>query len=208
MKHFLLLGATGRLGKVVLNSLLSKKYAVTAIVRSPEKIKVEDKNLVVVKGDVVSSDGLSLFLNEIDVVVLTLGHGFRTPYLIQSETLMVLIPLLKEKGVKRIITITGAALKTREDPKSVVLSFTENLLSFVDPFRMEDARIQQRLLEKSDLDWTVVRTPVHKDGNSTVGYASYRQPYPWQRVTRKAVANFIIECIEKNEWVRKSPIFY
>lgn len=206
-KSILLLGATGRLGDVVLNALLNKSYHVTVLVRSPKKLKINNDKLRVTKGDVASEGDLREALEGVRTVVAVLGHGFRTPYPVQSRTLEVLVPLMVEKNIKRIITITGAALKTKEDPRSRILDITEKLLSLIDPYRIKDAKRQQELLEKSNLDWTVVRTPVHKDGSSTLGAAGYKQPTPWQRVTRSAVANFILECIEKNKWVRKSPIF-
>lgn len=208
MKHVLLLGATGRLGKVVLECLLDKGYGVTVLVRTPEKITSKYVNIKILKGDVTSEDNVRQALDNVDAVISTLGHGFRTAYPIQGKTMSIIIPLLEENGIKRIVTITGAALKTKEDPPSVVLDVTEKLLGFIDPYRMQDARHQQDLLERSSLSWTVVRTPVHKSGNIVSGVAGYEQPLPWQRVTRKAVANFMIDCIEKSSWIRKSPIFY
>lgn len=207
-KRILLLGSTGKLGSVVLKMLLVNHYEVTVLVRSPERILIRNQRLKIIKGEVVKKNDLGKALNDVEVVVSTLGHGFRTPHQIQSITLESLIPLMNKNGIKRVITVTGAALKTKEDPYSFILDVTQKALAFIDPYRMEDSIKQQELLEKSDLDWTSIRTPVHRDGGSTFGNAGYKQPPPWRRVSRKAVANFILDCIENKSWYRKSPIFY
>lgn len=207
-KPILLLGATGKLGSVVLSCLLDKGYPVVAIARNPEKLNIKNQDFKIIEGKVDSSESYKHVPRDIEAVILTLGHGFRTSYPIQENTLKALVPFMEEKKIKRIVSITGAALKTEEDPPSFILGFTNKMAKIVDPFRLEDAIKQQEILEKSTLNWTVVRTPVHKDGNKTFGTAGYKQPYPWQRVTRLAVANFMIDCIEKDEWIKKSPIFF
>ena len=63
---------------------------------------------------------------------------------------------------------------------------------------MKDATNQQLLLEKSDLDWTVVRTPIHNNVD-VVAFRNvgFTQPKPWQTISRKTICDFIIRCIEK-----------
>lgn len=208
MKRILLLGATGRLGQVLVEHLLKKQYQVTALVRSPQKLSSKT-NLTILSGDVTSQEDLEHALKDVDVVISTLGHGFRTKYPIQKLMLEALIPLLEKKKIRRFITITGSGMLTKEDPKSVFAEGMEGLISLIDPYRMQDSKDQQKLLEKSDLEWTVVRTPIHNGSiQEKVTYVGLAQPPVWETVSRTAIAEFITECIEKDEWVRKSPIIY
>ena len=209
MKHILVLGATGHLGIVLTKVLLEKSYIVTALVRNPDKLSIKHTNLSVIKGDVMDPVDLSHALKNIDVVISALGHGFRTPFPIQENTLKVLLPIMKEKGVERFITVTGAGLIVDGDPKSLMGTFSNFVFPIVDPYRLSDAKAQQTLLEKSSIKWTVVRTPVHNNKiNQRLRHIGFDQPLPWYTLSRTAICEFIVECIEENKWVNKSPIIY
>lgn len=209
VKHILLIGGTGHLGQVVLSELLKNKYSVTALVRNPQKLSLKDKNLSIITGEVTKREDLEKALSGIDIVISTLGHGIRTPFPIQKKTLEVLIPLMEKKKIMRFITITGAGLLVKGDPKSLLAEIGEKAFHIIDPYRLDDASDQQKLVEKSTLDWTVVRTPVHSgSGPEKVSHVGFAQPAIWKTVSRKAIANFMIECIEKNSYIKQSPIIY
>lgn len=208
MKNILILGATGHLGRVLLNVCLENKFNVTALVRDKNKLNIKNERLKIIEGQVTNINDLSKSLYNIDVVISTLGHGFRTKYPIQENTMKILIPLMVEKNIKRLITITGAGLKIKGDPKSIIAELSSIVFPFIDPYRMKDSKIQQELLEKSELDWTLVRTPIQNSKNSKIKYIGFIQPKPWQKVSRIAISNFMIECIENNKWIKKSPIIY
>jgi putative NADH-flavin reductase len=208
MKHILILGATGRLGKVVVQMALKRQYEVTALVRNPKKLNIAGENLHVIQGNVTSPDDLSHVLSRVDTVISTLGHGFRTSYPIQEKTLHALLPLMEKRHIHRFITVTGAGLKVKGDPQSFIADISEKLFQIVDPFRMDDARSQQHALEKSSLDWTVVRTPIHNNTRGTITHIGFTQPPMWATLSRVAIAAFMIDCIENPLWIKKSPIIY
>ena len=47
MKKVVLIGASGFVGSAILNEALNRGFHVTAVVRHPEKIKIENENLEV-----------------------------------------------------------------------------------------------------------------------------------------------------------------
>ena len=209
MKNILLLGGTGKLGQVLTKTLLEKNYRVRLMVRNPQKINFKNSNLDVLIGNVVDKNDLEKSLNDIDVVITVLGHGFRSKYPIQKSALSILIPLMEKNKIVRFITVTGSGLITPEDKKSFLRNIEQKLFSSIDPYRMLDARDQQNLLENSTLDWTVIRTPIHSNSDDiTINSRGYKKPYLWNKVSREAISNFIIECIEKDLWVKKSPVIY
>ena len=209
MKRILLLGATGHLGKVLMKSLLKEGYEVVALVRSSSKVTISDRHLKVIPGDVTKSSDLDGALENIDVVISTLGHGFRTPYPIQEKALSVLIPLMEKKRVNRFITITGAGLVVKSDPKSFLGAISSILFPFIDPYRISDAKAQQLILEKSKIDWTVVRTPIHNNRtDQKIVHVGLSQPMPWQTLSRAAISKFMVSCILDNTYIGKAPIIY
>lgn len=50
MKRILLYGATGRTGGLILTYALRQGYAVTALVRNPDKLLIEHEHLTVIRG--------------------------------------------------------------------------------------------------------------------------------------------------------------
>ena len=209
MKNILVLGATGHLGKVLIKLLLDENYFVVVLVRNSKKLNLTHKNLRVIQGDVMDPNDLSNALSEIKIVISVLGHGFRTSFPIQKKTMIKLFPLMKKNKIKRFISVTGAGLKINGDPHSFIANISEKLFYIIDPFRMSDAKIQQHLIEKTNLDWTVVRTPTHNNkGNGNISQAGFNQPPIWSTISRVAISKFIIDCIEKNKWIKKAPIIY
>ena len=54
VKKVVLIGASGFVGSALLNETLNRGFEVIAVVRHPEKIKIENENLKVTKADVSS----------------------------------------------------------------------------------------------------------------------------------------------------------
>lgn len=209
MKNILILGGTGHLGKVLVKLLLDKNYSVVVLVRNAKKLNLKHKNLTVIQGNVVDANDLSIALSGVAVVVSVLGHGFRTGFPIQEKTIAKLFPLMEKNKIKRFITVTGAGLKVKGDPDSFIANISEKLFYFIDPYRMSDAKNQQLVIDKSNLDWTVVRTPIHNDKeNENIEHVGLTQPPLWKTISKVAISKFIIKCIEENHYIKKAPIIY
>lgn len=209
INNTLVLGATGHLGQVLTKILLSKNYNITALVRNHDKFDSSFSWVKIITGSVMDENDLRKSLEGIDVVISVLGHGFRTNFPIQEKVMSLLIPLMESNGIKRLVTITGEALVVSKDKKSLRADITSNFLKLIDPYRMNDAIAQQNLIEKSSLDWTVVRTPIHSNkGPKIANNVGMVHPPIWQSVNRIAVCEFICDCIEKDLWIRQSPIVY
>jgi hypothetical protein len=116
---------------------------------------------------------------------------------------------MEEKNIDRFVTVTGAGLTVNGDPKSLIGTLSSLVFPIIDPYRLSDAKAQQELLEKSKINWTVVRTPVHNDKpTQKLKHVGFTQPVPWATLSRVTICEFILECIEKKEWINQSPIIY
>lgn len=104
-----LIGATGFVGSAILKEALERGHEVTAIVRNPEKLQIQN-HLAVVKGDVMDSDNLAQLLKGNDVVISAYNAGWTNPDLYNefmkgSESIQ---EAVKKSGVKRLIVNGGA----------------------------------------------------------------------------------------------------
>jgi putative NADH-flavin reductase len=105
-----LIGATGFVGKAVLNEALTRGYQVTAIARDPNKVEITNDKLTLVAADVYNADKLADVLKGHDVVVSTFNAGWANPDLYNdfikgSEAIQ---QATKKAGVKRLLVVGGA----------------------------------------------------------------------------------------------------
>ncbi|WP_294548293.1 NAD(P)-dependent oxidoreductase [uncultured Bacteroides sp.] len=110
MKNVVLIGASGFAGTAILNELLHRGNKVTAIVRNPEKITINDANLAVFKADVSDIEAITNICKGKDAVISAYNPGWTNPN-IYEETLKnypLILKAVKQSGVKRLLCVGGA----------------------------------------------------------------------------------------------------
>lgn len=110
MKKIAIIGASGFVGSAILNEALDRGLEVIAIVRNPDKIKISNANLTIVKGDVSSASVVSKYTQGVDAVISAYNPGWTNPN-IYEDTLSVYPAILegvKAAGVKRLLIVGGA----------------------------------------------------------------------------------------------------
>ena len=105
-----LIGATGYVGSTILMEALSRGHQVLAILRHPEKLKLQNKNLSVVQGDVMDSEKLASLLKGNEIVISAYNSGWSNPdiyneFIRGSRSIQ---EGVKKSGVKRLIVMGGA----------------------------------------------------------------------------------------------------
>ncbi|MGN0221651.1 MAG: NAD(P)-dependent oxidoreductase [Prevotella sp.] len=110
MKNVTLIGATGFVGKAILNELLLRGHKVTAIVRNPQKVGVKNENLNVVEGDATCPDTLAGVAKGADAVISAYNPGWQNPrqYEETLENYPRIVEGTKRAGVKRLLIVGGA----------------------------------------------------------------------------------------------------
>ncbi len=110
MKNVVLIGASGFVGTAILEELLNRGYCVTAVVRNPEKMKIRNANLSVVKADVSDVNTLVAVCKGKDAVISAYNPGWANPD-IYEETLKnypLILEAVRKSGVKRLLCVGGA----------------------------------------------------------------------------------------------------
>ncbi|TCD08562.1 NAD-dependent epimerase/dehydratase family protein [Pedobacter frigidisoli] len=105
-----LIGASGFVGKAILNELLSRGNKVIAIARDTNKIESTDENVTKVAVDVLDTEKLAAALSGADAVVSAFNAGWTNPNL-YDDTIKgaeAIQKAVKASGVKRYIFIGGA----------------------------------------------------------------------------------------------------
>lgn len=206
-KEIALFGGTGRTGKIFLEKALQNGYAVKALVRSPEKLALDHKNLTVVKGDVLNLEDVKNTVEGTSIVFSLFGHVKGSPARLQTEGTRLIIDAMQENQLKRIISLSGGGLPfpEKDEPKFADKIIRTIMKIFV-PNILNDAIDHAEVLKNSDLKWTIVRGPRLTDdpeqGQYREGWVGVNAS---TKISRGDLASFLITLIEDEKYVRQMP---
>lgn len=142
-KKVALIGASGFIGSRLLAELSARGHAVTAIVRSPEKVAAL-AGVTAVKGDVFDKDGLAKLLAGHDVVISAVHFTASDP--------QILLAAVKQSGVQRYLVVGGAG-SLEVAPGVKLFDTPEFPAVYLDEARKGGAFLDLLKQEKG-LDWT------------------------------------------------------
>lgn len=113
-----LLGATGGTGGEVLTQALAAGHTVTALVRTPAKVLLQNPHLTVLQGDATAAADLARAFAGADAVLSTIGSGGffeqRHPTTFYSDTTRAILDAMATAGVSRLLLVTSSGVE--EDP--------------------------------------------------------------------------------------------
>lgn len=207
MKTIALFGATGQTGSEYLKLALAKNYKVKALVRNPSKLTANAENLEVIKGDVLNVEDVKKTVDGADVVVSLFGHVKNSPEWLQTDGTKNIIRAMREKGVSRIISLSGGGLPFPEkDKPKFPDKMIRTMMKLFVPKILNDAIEHHKVLKESGLDWTIVRGPrLTNDpakGTYRVGWVGVNAS---TKVGRADLADFIIKETEEGKFSRQMP---
>ena len=192
----LVIGATGRTGREVVQQALTRGHHVTAFVRSPESVGAKSEHLTVVKGDATDAEQLFSAMQNHDAVISTLGpRKVFKPGSLLHDSALATTRAMKRAGIKRLVVLSAAA----HFP-----GIPNRIASFIMRNHMRDSLAMEGIVQSNGLDWTIARPPRLTQGDSTT-YRSREDAAPRMGFTldRKAVAAFMLDAIEQTKHLRK-----
>ena len=198
-----ILGATGGIGRALVDQALQRGHDVTALVRSPQKLEGERERLTIVRGDPLDPKQLCIALPGHDAVLSTLGPPGPGPTSIAGDGARSAIEAMKVTGVRRLLVVGVAVLF--EDIGLVAAIMRHTLLRNVAANSAE----MERLVTSSGLDWTVARPPRLTNGPLTKHYAVADDEMPpgsrnsLATISRADVAHFLLEELERGAHVHR-----
>lgn len=110
MKKVVLIGASGFVGSALLNEALNRGIQITAVVRNPEKIKISNANLQVIKADVSDVNVVAEIAKDADAVISAFNPGWTNPDIYEEtlKTYPAILQGVKNAAVKRLLIVGGA----------------------------------------------------------------------------------------------------
>jgi uncharacterized protein YbjT (DUF2867 family) len=215
--RILILGATGRTGKILLNQALERGYKVNILVRDVRKLTLGNPNLLVFETKLFKEAEIAEAMQGCNAVISTLNISrindfpwspLRTPIDFLSRTLGKVVKVCRNQGVKRLVfTSAWGVGNSRQHVPAWFRWFVDN--SNIGPAYADHA-IQEEIATNSGLDWTAVR-PVGLINSNTLKPAKVsfnNQPKPGLILSRKSLTSFILRIVESGEFIGESPTVY
>lgn len=204
MKHITVFGANGKVGRVVVEGLLDRGYEVTAVMRSVKGVK-PTKHLRLVEGDIHNADTLKDALTGAHAVISTLGSWGTKEKDILSAGMHAIIPLMKRHRVRRIISLTGSEARASGDVFTVTHRLAHTAARLLAGKILVDGEEHIRQLEQSNLQWTVIRSPIMNEKDTPEYQLGGTRPQPWDTIHRLAVADALVHQLVDDKFVGKAP---
>jgi putative NADH-flavin reductase len=200
-------GATGRTGRHLIEEALARGHGVRAFGRSAPAAPVRDDRISVVQGDVLDGAAVEGAVAGTDAVLCALGPTKTGPVNVCSEGVKNILAAMEEHRNRRLVCMTGAMIGHDRRRLGLVLRAMRWLSSHLAGAMMDDRRLQEELIRRSSVDWTIVRPPrltnAPRTGSFRIGEDIRLGSLA--RIARADVAHFMVEQLEWVEFLRKAP---
>ncbi|MFD5805984.1 NAD(P)-dependent oxidoreductase [Streptomyces sp. NPDC127020] len=170
--HLTVFGATGGTGRLVVEQALSAGHQVRAVVRTPGRLALDHENLHVLQADVFEPASLGPALDGADAVVSALGARDRKHTgRVCERGIGSVLTAMDKAGVRRIVAVSaqpvlrsgeGEPFWFHKTVTPVVRAIYRNIYA--------DLAEMEKLLARSDTEWTIVRPPYLTDKPGTGQY--------------------------------------
>lgn len=190
--NILVVGATGRTGRYVVEQGIARGHVITALTRKPDRLTNPAALAGVIEGDARDLSTVVRALQGQDAVISAVGA---------SAIAMTLIRAMGEQGVRRLVMTSSRSIVATRPRLPVALAWMFFRNAYADLARAEG------MLQSSALDWTIVRATmltnkpmtgsVHVDSeaNATGGEAT---------LARADYAMTLLDAVEDASMIRKA----
>jgi len=201
-------GATGKVGRHLVDQALDRGDEVTVFVRDASKLAAHrHEQLRIVQGDVLVPKDVEQAVVGNGAVLSALGHTKTSSKDVLTEGTKNIVAAMKEHGVRRLISLTGAGVRDPKDEPKIVDRVIGSLLKLLQRDLLEDSIAQARVIRESDLEWVIVRAPVlnegEKKGEYRIGYVGKESG---TRLSRADVADFMLKQTTDVTYLHQAPV--
>ena len=200
----IIFGATGSIGKNLVDQSLVQGHAVTAFVRDPARFDIEHENLRIAKGDVLDPASVQRAVAGHDAVLVSIGAGRQGT--VRSEGTRNIIRAMENTGVRRLIC--QSTLGVGDSWNNLTAFWKYLMFGFLLRPAYRDHVLQEKYVRESSLDWSIVRPAAFTDGERTGLYRhGFRSSDRTTRlkISRADVADFMLKNLLDNRYLHQTP---
>jgi putative NADH-flavin reductase len=210
----LILGATGRTGRLIVVEALKQGYELNVLVRDKNKISFSSKSIKVYQGTPARQTDLAAAMQGCDLIISALGivRASDAPWskLITaknfiSESIKNVIAEADQQNLKRLITVSAWGVGETKKEIPFWLRWLINHTNLGPVYAEHEA--EEKLLANSNLNWTAVRPVALNESKKikTLKVSFNNFPKPSLQISRQSVAKFIVDIVKSDMYDMKSP---
>lgn len=207
----LVIGATGRTGKLIVEEAVKRGYEVAAIARDPEKLK--EYKVEITQGTPYDYETVEKAIKGCEAVINTINvsrksdnpwAALRSPKDLISKSASNTVKAMEAMGIKRFVALSTIGAGTSWKNTPALLRFMVSISNLKVAF--QDHGRQEEILKNSSLDYTICRAPILTDEiNNTGAMATPEGEKPAKNtLSRNSAAEFFLNIIENNELIRQT----
>jgi putative NADH-flavin reductase len=211
MATVLIIGASHGIGLETARAALRAGHSVHALARSAASIPIQDVNLDKVSGNALDRDTIQNALQDVDVVIQTLGVDVSPRVIFEGTTLFsestrILVDAMKAAGVKRLITVTGLGAGDSRGHGGLLYDAVAFPLLLKRVY--DDKDVQEWIITSSGLDWTIVRPGLLTDRPASGRYRILTASKDWRFgvISRADVADFLVRQVDDRALIGTTPL--
>ncbi len=198
------IGATGKVGRYLVDQALERGYIVRVLLRDPNKLQNKDGRVEVIKGDATDVGSIQSLLGGCHTVINAVGHPLKEKPIYSTVTTHIL-EIMKKAGIKRYITVTGGAVNASGDRKDLVSKVASRIMGWTYRDMMSDKQKEVDILMNSEIDWTLVRLPFIEEKPAPGQIKVSLECIPGTKISNRDIATFLVDQITEQKYSKKAP---
>jgi uncharacterized protein YbjT (DUF2867 family) len=209
MAHVLVIGASRGIGLATVKAALAAGHRVRAFARSA--VDIADPMLETVTGDALDAAAVRAALAGTDAVIQVLGAPKRADVYVGgtelfSKATRVLVDAMVAAGPRRLVVVTGLGAGDSRGHGGFL--FDRVMFALVLDRVYRDKDVQEQIVRRSGLDWTIVRPGLLNDRPATGKVRALTAPEDWRAgpVSRDDVAAFLVQQITDQRFLHATPL--
>ena len=203
-------GATGIVGSAIIKEALAQGYEVTVLTRDAKRVTETSSRLTVIEGSVTDRATVRKVLEGQDAVIQSLGVGGKgdgKPTTFVSEANKLIMEEMKRMKVRRLIAIS--VIGAGDSWKFLPWIYRKLMPIMMKWFKaiIDDKNRMEPMIERSGLDWTIVRCTTVKEGPAKGNVkASLDGKGIKYSITAPDMAKFVVSQLSDNRFMFGTPV--
>lgn len=203
MKYIAVVGANGRSGRAFIDAALAAGYHIRAGVHSGTLPPHE--HLEIIRCDATNQAEVATLIAGCNAVVSLIGHVPKSPQMVQTEAIKTIIGEMERQKIRQLISLTGTGVRVPGDTPSFIDRVMNLAILTIDPDRIHDGIEHARVVQQSDLDWTIVRVLKLTNGRASAFHLTSHGPAKLF-TSRTVVAHCIMQIIADKAYAKTLPV--
>ncbi|HEX6224812.1 MAG TPA: NAD(P)H-binding protein [Chryseolinea sp.] len=211
----LLLGASGRTGRYVVEKIIQAGYELNCLVRDHGKIKSLSDKMTIFEGAAEKISDLEKAISNCDAIINVLNVSrnsdfpwakLRTPPTFLSDVSRNVVMLAEKNNVRRIVVCSAwGVAETKNDLPGWFRWLIDN--SNIG-YAYRDHERQEKIVRESKLAWTIVRPAglTNFKGDQQIIESYNNIPKPRMTINRVNLARYLVDALTDARLVHKMPV--